>query len=277
MTGGKSARWVDEDMADTITRKAVDFIGKNAGKPFFLYFATHDVHVPRVPHKRFVGSSQCGVRCDAMQQLDWCVGQIVAALDKHKLTNNTLVIFTSDNGPVVDDGYADGAVENLNGHKPAAGFRGGKYSSYEAGTRMPFIVTWPARVKPGVSDALVSQVDFLSSFAALTGQKIAADAGPDSLDTLSVLLGESKKGREYLVEHARGLALRKGPWKLVPPGAEPLRGAGLPTRTEMKEAELYNIANDIGETKNVAAANPQVVQEMTASLDKIRKAGRTRP
>jgi arylsulfatase A-like enzyme len=168
-------------------------------------------------------------------------------------------------------------VENLNGHKPAAGFRGGKYSSYEAGTRMPFIVTWPARVKPGVSDALVSQIDLLSSLAELTGQKLPADAAPDSLNTLAALLGESKQGREYLVEHARGIALRKGPWKLVPPGAEPLRAAGLPTRSEIQEPELYNIANDVGETKNVAAANPVVVQEMTAFLDKIRKAGRTRP
>ena len=236
-------------------------------KPFFLYFATHDIHVPRVPNDSFRNSSQCGLRCDAIQEFDWSVGQVMETLDRLKLTNDTLLIVTSDNGPVVDDGYADGSVEKLNGHTPAGPLKGGKYSLYEGGTRMPFIARWPGRIKPGVSDVLVCQVDFLASFAALAGQKIDASAGPDSLNVLPALLGESKKGREYLVEHAGGLALRKGEWKLIP------------KRTQAKKeipTELYNLKSDIGETKNVAAENPKMVEEMTAELEKVKSAGRSR-
>lgn len=277
MTGGKSARWVDEDMADTITRKAVDFIDRSKGKLFFLYFATHDIHVPRMPHKRFAGASQCGVRCDVIQELDWSVGRILDALERNRLAD-TIVIFTSDNGPVVDDGYADGSVENRNGHNPHGPFRGGKYSIYEAGTRVPFIVSWPGRVQPGVSDAMVSQIDMLASFAALAGVKLPDDAAPDSLNTLSAFLGESRTGRDHLVVQARGIALRQGPWKLVPPRAEPLRGAGLPAREkDSTEPELYDLASDPGEKKNLAADHPARVREMMAMLDKIRQSGRTRP
>src|SRR5687767_12336453 len=156
MTGGKAALWKDEDMADAFTRKAVAFVEKHREKPFFLFFATHDPHVPRVPHPRFVGKTSMGPRGDAIVQTDWCVGEILTALDRLKLANDTLVIFTSDNGPVVDDGYKDEAVAKLGSHKPAGPFRGGKYSHFEGGTRVPFIVRWPARVKPGSSAALVS-------------------------------------------------------------------------------------------------------------------------
>ena len=151
MSGGKSARWVDLDMADVLTRKATAFIDQHAGSPFFLYFATHDIHVPRVPHPRFAGKTEMGPRGDAIAQLDWCVGEIVDALERRGIARNTLVIFTSDNGPVVDDGYRDDAVTKLGGHRPAGPLRGGKYSAFEGGTRVPFVVRWPARVKPGVS------------------------------------------------------------------------------------------------------------------------------
>ena len=135
MEGGTSARWVDEDMADAFTREAVDFIERHAAAPFFLYFATHNVHVPRVPHARFAGQSGCGVRGDVVQELDWCVGQVLDTLDRLRLADRTLVVFTSDNGPVVDDGYADGAVRDLGGHRPSGPLRGGKYSLFEGGTR----------------------------------------------------------------------------------------------------------------------------------------------
>jgi len=268
MSGGKSARWVDEDMAQTLAGKAVSFMEKNRANPFFLYFATHDIHVPRVPHDRFRSASQCGLRCDAIQQLDWCAGQLLATLDRLKLTGNTLVIFTSDNGPVVDDGYDDGSVEALGSHKPAGPFRGGKYSIYEGGTRVPFLASWPARVKPGVSDALISQVDLSASFAALTGRPPAGAVGPDSLDVLPALLGESRKGRDHLVEHAQGIALRKGPWKLIPARAAQGKKAA-------SSLELFNLDGDIGETKNVAAANPEVVREVSALLEKVRTGGRS--
>ena len=216
MTGGKKALWVDEDMAKTITGKAVDFITRNQKKPFYLYFATHDIHVPRVPEARFKGSSGCGVRCDAIQELDWSVGQIMATLERLKLAENTLLIFTSDNGAVIDDGYADGSVENANGHQASGVLRGGKYSMYEGGTRLPFIARWPARIKAGESSALVCQVDLMASFAALTGGKLAEEDGPDSFNVLPALLGESQQGRDHLVEQAAGLSIRMGNWKLVP-------------------------------------------------------------
>ncbi len=139
-TGGKSAHWIDEEMAEVFTGRAVRFIEEQKNKPFFLYFATHDIHVPRVPHPRFAGRTSMGPRGDALVQFDWSVGEILAALDRLKLTGNTIVILTSDNGPVIDDGYRDFAVEKLGAHKPAGVFRGGKYSLFEGGTRVPFIL-----------------------------------------------------------------------------------------------------------------------------------------
>src|SRR4051812_4680708 len=185
MTGGKSALWVDEDIADTITGKAVNFIGQNKANPFFLYFATHDIHVPRLPNKRFAGKTPMGPRGDAIAELDWSVGQVLDALDRNGLARNTLVIFSSDNGPVVDDGYKDDAVEKLGGHKPAGPLRGGKYSRFDGGTRIPMMARWPGRIKADTqSAALFSQVDLYASFGALTGGKPAAGAAPDSLDAL---------------------------------------------------------------------------------------------
>jgi arylsulfatase A-like enzyme len=268
MSGGKAARWKDEDIADVIAARAVDFIEKSKDKPFFLYFATHDVHVPRVAHPRFAGKSGCGTRGDVIEQFDWQVGQVVAALEKHGLADRTLVVVTSDNGPVLDDGYADGAVEELNGHAPAGPWRGGKYSPYEAGTRVPFVVSWPGRVKPGESDAVVCQVDLMHSLAKLAGRGLPADAGPDSFDVLGALLGESKTGRDHLVEQGGPLSLRKGQWKLVTrPNAQ--RPAG--------RAELYDLAADPGEKNNLAGSNGEKVKELSTLLESIRQGGRSRP
>jgi len=271
MSGGKKAWWKDEDIADTITRRATAFIERNKGNRFFLYFSTHDIHVPRVAHPRFVGKTQMGPRGDVIAQLDWCVGEIMAALRKFGLQTNTLVIFSSDNGPVVDDGYRDDAVDKLGGHKPSGPWRGGKYSNFEAGTRVPFVAWWPGRIKPGVSDALISQVDFLRSLAKLAGSPISSDAAPDSADILDALLGDSKSGREELVEQAGALSLRKGKWKFIQAG----KGAAFNknTGTEMGNApvpQLYNLRDDPRERDNVAARYPEIVQEMRARLQKVR-------
>ena len=274
MTGGQAARWKDEDMADTFTRQAVRFIEQSADKPFFLYFATHDPHVPRVPHPRFVGKSGCGVRGDAIVQFDWCVGEILSTLERLKLTRDTLVILSSDNGPVVDDGYKDGAVANLNGHRPAGPLRGGKYSIFEGGTRVPFLVRWPARVKPGVSDALVCLIDLPASMAALSGQKLAAGEAPDSRDLLPALLGESKVGRDKLVEHSGVLALREGAWKYIEPGKGPKRDAG--TNMELGNSptgQLYELGQDLGETNNLNRQQPDRGRRMTELLNSIRGSG----
>ncbi len=209
MTGGKAALWKDEDMADVFTRKATAFIEQHRGKPFFLFFAPHDPHVPRVPHPRFAGATPMGPRGDAIAQLDWSVGEVLATLDRLELADDTLVLFTSDNGPVVDDGYRDEAVEKLGDHAPSGPFRGGKYSNFEGGTRVPFVVRWPARVKPAVSDALISQVDLIATFAALVGRPLSDPGAPDSENVLPALLGTSKTARAALVEQA-GSLLRSG-------------------------------------------------------------------
>ena len=287
MTGGKAALWKDEDMADVFTRKATGFIEQHRAKPFFLYFATHDPHVPRVPHPRFVGTTSMGPRGDAIAQLDWSVGEVLATLDRLKLTRNTLVLLTSDNGPVIDDGYRDQAVEKLGGHTPAGPFRGGKYSNFEGGTRVPFVVRWPARVKPAVSAALVSQVDLLASFAALLGSppvastrsddtRAAADkagAGPrDSENVLPALLGTSKTGRTVLIEQAGSLSLRQGQWKYIVPSQGP--SVQRNTNTELGNApqpQLYDLAADPGERTNLATTRPDKVRELTAALDAIRR------
>jgi arylsulfatase A-like enzyme len=275
MTGGKAARWVDEDMADVITRKAVTFLEQNRDRPFFLYFATHDIHVPRVPHPRFVGKTGMGPRGDAIVEFDWSTGEILNALDRLQLAENTLVLLSSDNGPVVDDGYRDEAVEKLGNHRPAGPLRGGKYSAFEGGTRVPFIVRWPARVKPGVSDALVGQVDFLASFAALTGQSLAAGEAPDSINLMPALVGESRTGRDHLVEQAGVLALREGPWKFILPGKGPRRTKETNTETGQDPGgQLYHLADDPGETNNLATSQASQVRDMNSRLSELRtKAG----
>jgi arylsulfatase A-like enzyme len=273
MSGGKSAHWVDEDMADVITGKATEFIEKNKAKPFFLFFALHDIHVPRTPHSRFAGKSGMGPRGDVILQMDWCVGEIQKALQRLKIADNTMVIFSSDNGPVIDDGYKDEAVEKLGDHKPAGPLRGGKYSIFEGGTRVPFIVSWPARIKPGVSDAIVCHVDFPASFASLTGQKLEAADAPDSFNILPALLGESKTGRDHLVEQGAGLAVRQGDWKYIPPDPSP---KGKPERGARREPQLYNLNKDIGEKKNLAHEDPAKTKELAELLETTRAKDRSR-
>lgn len=274
MSGGKTALWVDENIADVITGKAVKFIEKNKDKPFFLYFATHDIHVPRVPNQRFVGKSGMGPRGDAILEFDWSVGEIIKTIDNLNLTSKTLIIVTSDNGPVVDDGYKDHAVELLGDHKPAGPLRGGKYSAYDGGTRVAFIVRWLGKIEPGTSDALFSQIDFLSTFAALSGQSLSEGEAQDSHNYLNILLGKSEKGREWLVEHATNgrLSIIKGDWKLIEPGPGPKIDTA--TNTELGNdplPQLYNLRNDIGEKNNVAPQNPGIVKELTDLLKKIKE------
>jgi arylsulfatase A-like enzyme len=269
MTGGHAARWKDEDKADVLTGKAVQFIQQSASQPFFLYFATHDPHVPRVPHPRFVGKSGCGVRGDVIVEFDWCVGEILATLDALKLASNTLVILTSDNGPVVNDGYADGAMENLNGHRPSGPLRGGKYSVYEAGTRVPFIVRWTGRIQPGVSDALVCLLDLPASFAALAGRKIPPGDAPDSINVLPALLGDTRAGRDKLVEHdgETMLGFRDRLWKFIEPDRRAKAGYS-------RQGELYDLGRDLGETNNLNATQPETSRKLSGELDAATAGGR---
>jgi arylsulfatase A-like enzyme len=271
MNGGRGAVWKDEEMADTFTGKAVSFIESHRGGPFFLYFATHDPHVPRVPHPRFVGKTSMGPRGDAIVEADWSTGEIVRTLDRLNLTRNTLVIFTSDNGPVIDDGYKDDAVAKLGSHTPAGPFRGGKYSNFEGGTRVPLIVRWPGHVSAGTSTSLVSHLDFFASLAALVGQKPASGDAPDSASILPALLGTSKTGRTELVEEGGALSLRQGSWKYVQPNNKAKINAN--TNTELGNdtvPQLYDLSKDPGETRNLADAFPDRVTSMRALLEHIR-------
>jgi arylsulfatase A-like enzyme len=256
-------------MADRFTAKAVSFIETNKDRPFFLYFATHDPHVPRVPNARFVGKTSMGPRGDAIVEADWSVAEVLRTLDRLNLTRNTLVVFTSDNGPVVDDGYKDDAVEKLGTHKPAGPFRGGKYSNFEGGTRVPLIVRWPGRVSPGSSDALVCQIDLLASLAKMTGTAVA-DAR-DSEDMLDALLGKSKTGRTELIEEGGALSLRLGNWKYIEPNNK--QKINKDTNTELGNdtvPQLYDLSADPGETRNMASSNPERVTSMATALDRIR-------
>lgn len=271
MSGGKSARWIDEEMADVITHKAITFIEEDHTEPFFLFFSTHDVHVPRVPHSRFVGASGLGPRGDAMLQLDWSVGQILDTLDQQGLSDDTLVIFASDNGPVLDDGYDDKANEKLGDHQPAGPYRAGKYSKYEGGTRVPLVVRWPGRIPAGaVTDALFGQIDLAASLASLVGADVPETGLPDSRDQLATLLGKDQHGRPHLVHEAKELALRQGPWKYVTPGST---RDGLGPWSNVKvtpPGALYNVVNDPSESKDVASDYPEQLESMRLLLQRIR-------
>jgi len=276
MTGGKSARWIDEDMADVITNRAVNFIEENKNNTFFLYFSTHDIHVPRLPHSRFQGKSGMGPRGDVILQLDWTVGEILKALEERNLSGNTMVIFTSDNGPVIDDGYMDEAVERLNGHTPSGPLRGGKYSAFEAGTRVPFIVRWPGAIKPGTTEEKFSQIDLYASFASLFNVNLSADDAPDSFSIPATLTGKSKKGagRDHIVQQSLGnvLSVIQGDWKYISPSKGPKVSKN--TNTELGNdpaPQLYNLKRDPGETKNIAGEHPDKVKELAALLDAVKQ------
>lgn len=277
MKGGGSARWKDEDMNDVFTAKALDFIAESSDQRFFLFLATHDIHVPRVPHSRFVGKSGMGPRGDAILELDWTVGQVREKLRKLNLLEKTLIVFSSDNGPVLDDGYQDQAVELAGDHKPAGPLRGGKYSVFEGGTRMPFIVSWPKKVKSGVSTAIVCQVDLVASLARLTGQALKEEDAPDSQDVLNALLGLCPEGRSSVIEAAASFGFRKGDWKYIQPKAGP--AVEKSTNTELGlllKPQLYNLRNDPGELNNLAEADPKRTAEMAEELERQMAQGRTR-
>lgn len=272
MTGGERARWIDEDMADVITSRATNFISEHAKSPFFLYFNTHDIHVPRVPHSRFAGKSKTGPRGDAMLQLDWCVGEVLAKLDELGLAQNTLVMFSSDNGPVLDDGYVDQANELLGSHDPNGTFRGGKYSLFEAGTRVPLLVRWPAKIPAGQrSDALFGQIDLAASLASLVGASYGAEDCSDSRDELDTLLGADAVGRPHLIHEAGNLALRVGKWKWIP--IQKVREDMGPWKTTEFETKsvLFDLDSDPSERNNVAAKFPAKVAEMELLHKKIRE------
>lgn len=272
--GGRAALWKDESIADSITTHAVQFIEKNKEKPFFLYFGTNDIHVPRFPHERFRGKTEMGHRGDAIVQFDWSVGEIVRALKEAGIFENTMIIITSDNGPVVDDGYMDEAREKLMDHKPWGPFRGGKYSNFEAGTRVPFVVHWPGKVQKGISNALISQIDLLGTMASLTGREKSSDIPEDSRNQLPAWLGIDPDGRDYVIGAASTLTVLTRDWKYIEPGkGQPYNKL---TNTEMGNREtdqLYDMRSDRGEYDNMATKNKLMLRFMKQILEEEKSKG----
>ena len=269
MKGGESAKWVDEDMADHFLAKAQKYVKEHKEKPFFLYYAMQQPHVPRTPNQRFVGKSSLGPRGDVIVEADWCLGEFMRTLKEEGILDNTLIVFSSDNGPVLNDGYFDDAVEKLGDHKPAGALRGGKYSLFEAGVRVPFITYWKGIIQPKVSDALVCQVDLFTSIAKLVGSDLNVN---DSEEILEAFMGTKAQGREDLViEATTRTAYRKGDWLMIPPykGDKILDEVNIEIGNS-DEFQLYNLKEDIGQQKNLAASKPDKLKEMLTGFEAIR-------
>ncbi|MFD2587376.1 arylsulfatase [Croceitalea marina] len=275
MDGAESAWWKDEDFPDILTQKAIDFMKTSDGEPFFLFFSFHDIHVPRVPNNRFLGKSKMGLRGDAIVQMDWMTGQVMKALEATGKLENTLVIFTSDNGPVLNDGYEDGAAEELGSHKPSGGYRGGKYSVYEAGTRVPTITYWKNKIRPDTTAALWSQVDLIVSLAKITDSKLPIEIAKDGFDVSNVIMNANAKGRDILVEESYTLSLRENFMKYIAPMAKSkplpnwIEGKGI-DGGHMYEPQLFDLKNDPWEKHNLAEKFPERVAQMQRALDSIK-------
>ena len=270
MKGGEAAKWSDIDMADHFLGKAQHYVKTHKEKPFFLYYAMQQPHVPRTPHPRFVGKSGLGPRGDVILEADWCIGEFMKTLEVEGVLENTLIIFSSDNGPVLNDGYEDDAVEKLGNHDPKGGLRGGKYSLFEAGTRVPFITYWKNKIKPSVSDAIVCQIDILASLAHLVG---AEHKTTDSKNLWNCLVGETTKGRNHLIIEAKSkTALRSGDWVMIPPykGRTINRKVGIETGVS-KGYKLFNISEDAGQEKNLAKDNPRKLEELIKVFEELKK------
>ena len=285
-TGGHAARFRDEDLADKWVEKTEEFVAANREEPFFLFFSSHDCHVPRMPHERFQGKTKLGFRGDAIVQLDWCVGEVMKSLEKHGLKENTMIIFCSDNGPVMDDGYQDDAIEKVGKHKAGGPYTGGKYSVYEGGCRTPFITHWPGTIKPGVSDEMVCTIDIAASMAAMTKQPLAEDACIDSFNLLGALTGSKDSfGRQSLILQDNG---NKGNWSYIKLDGDKAwklhrydhqKAFNVVVEEKLKNTpkdklEFYEINSDPQEKSKVAITSADA-REMAAELQSIIDQGDT--
>lgn len=265
MKGGKSAYWKDDEMAQYLLNKVFRFLDETEAsatrQPFFLYYGLHQPHVPRIPDTRFAGRTPLGPRGDVIAEADWCVGQLLQKLEEKGLMENTLIIFSSDNGPVLDDGYVDGARESASQHDPRGGLRGGKYSLFDAGTRVPLFVYWPGHIRPCVNRQLVSQQDLIASFGKLIGQEV-----PDSLDSqemLNTFLGKRQCGRESMVVEAQGrLAYRSGRYALIPPYKGPQRNITDNELGNLDDFTLYDLEADPSQMTDITASRPRLLKKL---------------
>jgi arylsulfatase A-like enzyme len=282
MKGGHAARWKDDELAGNVVRKSVQFIEQHRDAPFFLEMGLFEPHVPRVAGPDFAGTSQCGVRGDVIEKIDWEVGVITETLDRLHLATNTLVILTSDNGAILFDGYYDHSLQDLNGHEPTGGLRGWKYLVFEGGCRVPFIARWPGRIVPRVSGQMISLVDLYATLASIVGEKYPAAVAPDSLDLSAVLLGTTTKQlRDNTVLHGISdmLALRQGDWKYIPANANgTVSGMGSGANpsdarfaaNDIPEPLLFDLATDPDEKTNVVALHPKIAAQLDRRLESIK-------
>ncbi|WP_405563400.1 arylsulfatase [Polaribacter sp. Asnod6-C07] len=269
MKGGDAAKWSDIDMADHFLDKAQNYVKTHKENPFFLYYAMQQPHVPRTPHPRFVGKSGMGPRGDVILEADWVIGEFIKTLDKEGVLENTLIVFSSDNGPVLNDGYYDDAVEKLGKHDPKGGLRGGKYSLLEGGTRVPFITYWKGTIKPSISNAIVCQMDLLASLANLTG---TTENSTDSKELINTFLGKTDKGRGHLIIEANSrTALRSGDWLMIPP----YKGWRFNKKVNidvgvLPEFQLYNLKDDVSQKQNLAEKKSEKLLEMIEVFEMLR-------
>jgi len=271
--GGKSAWWKDTEIADTFTRECLQFIERNKEKRFFLLFTPHNVHAPIIPHPRFDGSSGLGKRADMLHELDASIGEILATLDRLQLAKDTLIIFSSDNGS-----YAT----NESGHKPNGPFSGVKSQLWEGGHRVPFLVRWPARIQPGVSDDLVSTIDIPATLCAAAGIAVPKEALPDSYNLLPALLGEkntSKRENLILLSGTGHLAIRNQQYKFMPnlAHADGWKNAAKKNPQAAAVPALFDLTKDPGETNNLYPTETATAKRLAEQLEKGKKASRTRP
>ena len=313
-TGGKAAFTMkNEDNAEVLHNKAVAFIEQNKDKPFYLHYVPNNIHVPLTPNKRFQGTSQCGVYGDFIKELDWSVGELLATLDRLGLAENTLVIFSSDNG-----GYYEMASVKA-GHRCDAPLNGQKADVWEGGHRVPFLARWPGHIPVGTtSDRLLCLTDLLATFAAITNQKLPTEAGPDSFNALPLLLnqpaGDSDR-KNMIVQSCFAVvakkkhmtprdlwAVRDGQWLLVlgqgtgnttspdrkvkrSHGANGYQALGFTNsdftaegqlKPDAPPMQLYDLATDLGETRNLYHKHPEIVARLTKLFEQLRAAGRSR-
>ncbi len=272
MTGGHAVRWKDEDIADTIAQKAVGFIEQNQTRPFFLFLATHDIHAPRYPHPRFMKDSQLGYRGGAIAQLDWTIGEVMNTLKRLNLDENTLVIFSSDNGGATNDGYVEAPLKN---HRFNGPLRGLKSGLWEGGSRVPFIARWPARIKAAEPAQIVTQMDLFATLAQLTAQPLPAAVAIDSISFLPVLDGQPQAHarRQVVLQSGNAnLALRSADWKFIP-DLKTVGGWYADKSSGLTGPGLYNLSDDLGEQKNLAAKQADRVAELRAALAAVRQKG----
>jgi arylsulfatase A len=268
------------EVLPAITDRAVKFCRKqSADKPFFLYLALTGPHTPWMPTEDFRGKSKAGFYGDFVAQVDASVGRVLKALDDAKLSDNTLLIFTSDNGAH----WLPADIEKW-GHRANDGLRGQKSDLWDGGHRVPFIVRWPGRVtEGGTSKELICLTDVLATVAEVVGVKLPADAGEDSFSILPVLRGEKRDRpiREAIVHHSGDgtFAIRQGAWKLAT--ALGSHGFSVPRDIKPKPGEakgqLYNLDDDPREQKNLWLEKPEMVARLTALLDRYKREGRSRP